>query len=71
MGRFPEVSPAAVQARLNYRRAHSGKTCAKCGEARPLSAFSPDPSKPDGLSSRCKPCEASRRRTRRSAKRNV
>jgi hypothetical protein len=68
---FPEVTATALQARLDYRRKHSGKTCAKCGEARPLSAFTRDPAKPDGLSKRCKKCEADRARTRRAARRDV
>lgn len=32
------------------------KRCYKCGEVKPLSAFSKDRSKPDGLQSRCKAC---------------
>lgn len=62
---YPEVSVDAIRTRLAYRQKHSGKTCSKCKRVLPLSAFSPDPSKPDGLSKRCKPCEADRRRSAR------
>lgn len=62
---YPEVSIDAVMVRLAYRYRHSGKTCSKCKRDLPLSAFSPDPSKQDGLSKRCKPCEAVRRRSSR------
>lgn len=66
---YPEVTPAALQARLNYRRKHSGKTCAKCGKARPLSAFTTDSRKADGLDTRCNPCKAERARVRRASRR--
>jgi hypothetical protein len=55
--------------RLAYRRRHSGKTCAVCGEDRPLSAFTTDARKPDGLGLRCNSCEARRQRERRASKR--
>lgn len=34
------------------------KRCTKCGEHKPLNAFSKDADKRDGLSTRCKPCKS-------------
>ncbi|CCQ44325.1 hypothetical protein ARTSIC4J27_249 [Pseudarthrobacter siccitolerans] len=65
----PLALTAQALARLEYRRRHSGKTCAKCQHVRPLSAFTTDTRKPDGLSSRCKSCEAQRQRERRASRR--
>lgn len=52
--------------RLEYRQRHSGKVCASCNEARPLSEFGPDYRKPDGLDPRCRKCEAARRKRERA-----
>ena len=57
---------ASTLERLEYRRRHSGKECAKCGESRPLSDFTTDSRKPDGLDRRCKSCKATQARERRS-----
>ena len=63
---YPEVSVDAVRARLAYRQRHSGKTCAKCGRVLPLSAFTTDSRKPDGLDKRCNQCKAKAARSRRT-----
>lgn len=55
--------------RLAYRRRHSGKTCSRCQLDRPLSAFGPDGSRPDGLSHRCRDCDNQRKREARACKR--
>lgn len=52
-------------ARLAYRRRYSGKTCSRCGEDKPLSAFAADNRRPDGLAYSCKSCEAARKRQAR------
>jgi hypothetical protein len=62
-----DLQRAAVR-RLAYRLARSGKTCAACDALKPLSAFGADARKPDGLDSRCKACEAARRRQARAAR---
>lgn len=53
-------------ARLEYRRKRSGKTCSRCGEFRPMSAFGPDGARPDGLSHRCRDCDNGRKRAARA-----
>ncbi|QOP65195.1 HNH endonuclease [Arthrobacter phage Tuck] len=49
---------AQALARLAYRRRHSGKTCDRCRETKPLSAFSKDVSRPDGLMRYCRACRS-------------
>ncbi|WGH21139.1 hypothetical protein SEA_CASSIA_66 [Arthrobacter phage Cassia] len=49
---------AQALARLAYRRRHSGKTCDRCRETKPLSAFSKDSSRPDGLMRYCRACRS-------------
>ena len=51
--------------RLDYRRKRAGKTCSRCGEFLPMSAFGPDGARPDGLSHRCRSCDNSRKREAR------
>lgn len=50
-----ETVASALRA-LARRQARSGKTCAACGERKPLSAFGADSQKPDGLRTRCRSC---------------
>lgn len=49
---------AQALARLAYRRRHSGKTCDRCRETKPLSAFGLHSREPDGLRRECKACIA-------------
>lgn len=55
--------------RLAYRRKGAGKVCSRCGELRPMSAFGPDGTRPDGLAHRCRDCDNSRKRDSRACKR--
>lgn len=64
---YPEVSVDAIRARLAYRHKHSGKTCSKCRRALPLSSFTTDSRKTDGLDNRCHECKAAEARARRPA----
>jgi hypothetical protein len=57
--------------RLAYRRRHSGKTCRTCREDKPMSAFSPDGARPDGLSPRCRSCNNARMRESRAKAKSV
>lgn len=57
---------AAVLRRLDDRVARAGRTCSKCGERKPLSAFGPDLRDPAGLDRRCRACESGRRREARA-----
>jgi len=60
-GRTPEevdLLTAATMRRLEYRKAHSGKACPACENDLPVSAFTPDSSRPDGLTRLCKECRA-------------
>lgn len=57
--------------RLAYRRRHAGKTCSRCGELRPMSAFGPDGARPDGLAHRCRDCDNGRKREARARAKNV
>ena len=68
---YPEVSTDAVLARLAYRQKHSGKTCAKCRRDLPLSAFTTDSRKPDGLDKRCNQCKAKAAHRWRSSRSGV
>lgn len=52
-------------ARLADRRKRSGKTCSRCNEFKPMSAFGPDGARPDGLSHRCRSCDNARKREAR------
>lgn len=57
----PEEAPRLAESalrRLEALRASSGKVCASCGEAKPLSAFHADRRKRDGLRSSCKACRS-------------
>ncbi len=54
----------AALARLSWRLRHSGKTCSKCQEEKPLSAFTRDGQRPDGLSPWCRECHSLRRASR-------
>lgn len=45
-----------VQARLAWRLRHSGKTCDRCDEDKPLADFSRDSREPDGLRRYCRKC---------------
>jgi hypothetical protein len=56
----------SVVDRLRERLSRSGKVCAKCGEAKPLSAYGPHLQKHDALDPRCRDCESGRRRGARS-----
>ncbi|OII27542.1 hypothetical protein [Frigoribacterium sp. MCBA15_019] len=49
---------ASALAVLARRQATAGKTCARCGERKPFSAFGQDARKDDGLTSRCRRCRA-------------
>jgi len=49
---------ASALAALARRQATAGKTCARCGERKPFSAFGQDARKDDGLTSRCRKCRA-------------
>ncbi|WGH21592.1 hypothetical protein SEA_ASCELA_69 [Arthrobacter phage Ascela] len=53
-----EALTAQALARLAYRRRHSGKACDRCRETKPLSAFSKDVSRPDGLMRYCRACRS-------------
>lgn len=64
-----EALTAQALARLAYRRRHSGKTCSRCQQDKPTSAFGPDGSRPDGLSHRCRDCDNERKRQARACKR--
>ncbi|USL85094.1 head morphogenesis protein [Arthrobacter phage SWEP2] len=55
--------------RLEWRKRNAGKACDVCRETKPVSEFGPDAGRPDGLSRRCRRCEAGRRREAR--RRNV
>jgi hypothetical protein len=68
-GEEAELMTAQALDRLAYRQRHTGKTCANCGEDRPLSAFTTDSRKPDGLDRRCNHCKAQRQRDRRASRR--
>jgi hypothetical protein len=48
-------------ARLSWRLRHSGKTCSKCQQEKPLGAFTRDRQRADGLSPWCRLCHALRR----------
>lgn len=50
-----------AQGRLSWRLRHSGKTCSKCHETKPLGAFTRDRQRHDGLSPWCRSCHALRR----------
>ncbi|UYL87673.1 HNH endonuclease [Arthrobacter phage VResidence] len=63
-GEAEAMTKEAIE-RLAYRRRHSGKTCSRCGEDKPLSAFASDSRRPDGLAYSCKQCEATRKRLAR------
>ena len=43
---------------LQQRRAAAGKTCERCRERKPLSAFSKDARNPDALRRYCRTCAA-------------
>ncbi|UIW13323.1 hypothetical protein SEA_CREWMATE_72 [Arthrobacter phage Crewmate] len=47
---------AQALARLAQRQRHSGKTCSRCQEVKPLSAFGLDSTRPDGLRRHCRSC---------------
>lgn len=49
---------ASALRRLEYRKQHSGKRCPGCENDLPVSSFTPDSSKPDGLTRLCKECRA-------------
>lgn len=53
-----------AQERLAWRLRHSGKRCSKCGADRPLSAFTRDRQRADGLSPWCRDCHSARRLVR-------
>lgn len=53
---------ASALAALARRQATAGKTCARCGERKPFSAFGRDTAQRDGLRGDCRSC---RRRIRR------
>ncbi|QPX62398.1 hypothetical protein SEA_WARDA_68 [Arthrobacter phage Warda] len=53
-----EALTAQALARLAQRRRHSGKTCERCKEDKPLSAFSIDSRNPDGLRRYCRACRS-------------
>ncbi|QIG58543.1 HNH endonuclease [Arthrobacter phage DrSierra] len=54
-------------ARLAYRQRHSGKTCDRCRETKPLSAFGVNARERDGLNRTCKPCRNTAERDRVNA----
>ncbi|QHB36651.1 hypothetical protein SEA_ADOLIN_69 [Arthrobacter phage Adolin] len=60
-----EALTREAMARLAYRRKRSGKTCSRCDEFKPMSAFATDPRRPDGLAYSCKGCDAARKREAR------
>lgn len=49
---------ADALARLEWRKRRGRKQCDRCGEAKPVSAFSRDSTRADGLLRRCKSCDA-------------
>ncbi len=53
-----------AQGRLSWRLRHSGKTCSKCQEEKPLGAFTRDRQRADGLSPWCRTCHSRRRSSR-------
>lgn len=55
---------AQALARREWRLRRSGKTCSRCSQTKPISAFGPDSRRPDGLRYSCRPCEARRARER-------
>lgn len=48
------------QAKIDQLKARTEKACTKCGEIKPVSAFSNDKSKLDGLHNECKECRTAR-----------
>lgn len=66
-----EALTRAALARLESRRKRSGKTCSRCSEFLPMSAFGPDGARPDGLSHRCRSCDNGRKREARSRSKGV
>lgn len=60
------LSAAALERRA-YRLRHSGKTCDKCRETKPLSAFGVNAREADGLNRTCKPCRNAYERDRVNA----
>ena len=58
---------ASVVRRLHYRQARSGKRCERCGEAKPLSAFSTHSRNRDGLRHYCRICANAAERQRVNA----
>ncbi|AYN57788.1 hypothetical protein PBI_DRMANHATTAN_70 [Arthrobacter phage DrManhattan] len=60
-----EALTREAMARLAYRRKRSGKTCDRCREFKPMSAFSRDSSRPDGLRRYCRACASARYRASR------
>ncbi|WVX87918.1 hypothetical protein SEA_BERRIE_67 [Arthrobacter phage Berrie] len=58
---------AQALARLAQRQRHSGKTCDRCHEVKPLSAFGLNSRERDGLNRTCKPCRNAAERDRVNA----
>jgi hypothetical protein len=56
---------ATTLAALARRQATSGKTCRTCHEFKRLSAYAADVRNPDGLDTRCRECDAERKRKAR------
>ncbi|WNN94024.1 HNH endonuclease [Arthrobacter phage Nitro] len=57
----PEDAEALTRealSRLAQRRKRSGKKCDRCREFKPMSAFSKDSSRPDGLMRYCRACRS-------------
>lgn len=56
----------AVERRRAWRLRRGGFDCASCGHTLPAAAFGPDDRTSSGLESRCRRCEAGRKRERRA-----
>lgn len=57
---------AAALRRLSWRLSRiGGKRCGECEQELPLSAFSHDSSKADGVRSKCRACDAAARKRKR------